>query len=59
MRSILDLIEPELRELFALKLKKLLYFTLFTLNIYKYQPIRTKLGQNIYDYKISDEFDFG
>ena len=28
-------------------------------SIYKYQPISTKLGQNIYDHKISDEFDYG
>ena len=28
-------------------------------SIYKYQPISTKLGQNIYDYKISDEFYYG
>ena len=27
--------------------------------MYKYQPVSTKLGQNIYDHKISDEFDFG
>ena len=31
---------------------------LFTL-IYKYQPISTKLGQNIYDHKISDELYYG
>ena len=28
-------------------------------SIYKYQPISTKLGQNVYDHKISDEFDYG
>ena len=28
-------------------------------SIYKYQPISTKLGQNIYDNKVTDEFDFG
>ena len=44
-------------ELFALELEKLLFFTLF--NIYRYQPISTKLGRNICDHKISDEFDYG
>ena len=28
-------------------------------SIYKYWPISTKLGQNVYDHKISDEFDYG
>ena len=28
-------------------------------SIYKYWPISTKLGQNVYDYKILDEFDYG
>ena len=28
-------------------------------SIYKYQLISTKLCQNVYDQKISDEFDFG
>ena len=28
-------------------------------SIYKYQPISTKLGQNFYDHKISDELDYG
>ena len=28
-------------------------------SIYKYQPISSKLGQKIYDSKISDEFDYG
>ena len=27
--------------------------------IYKYWPISTKLGQNVCDHKISDEFDYG
>ena len=34
-------------------------FLVKTLNIYKYQPISTKLGQSVYDHKISDEFDYG
>ena len=28
-------------------------------SIYKYQSISTKLGQHVYDHKISDEFDYG
>ena len=28
-------------------------------SIYPYQPISTRLGQRIYDHKISDEFDYG
>ena len=28
-------------------------------SIYKYWPISTKVGQNVYDRKISDEFDYG
>ena len=28
-------------------------------SIYKYEPISTKLGPNVYDYKVSDEFDNG
>ena len=28
-------------------------------SIYKYWPISTKLGQNVYGHKISDEFDYG
>ena len=28
-------------------------------NIGKYRPINTKPGLNIYDYKISDKFDYG
>ena len=36
-------------------------FTFYCLHssIYKYQPISTKLGQNIYDHKITDKFDYG
>ena len=60
MSLILGLIRPEPPELFALELKKNCYITLcLHSSIYKYQPISTKLGQNIYNNKISDEFDFG
>ena len=61
MSSIMGLIGLELFELFALDLKKKNCFISLCSHygINKYQPISTKLGQNIYDNKISDEFDFG
>ena len=55
----MDLIGPEHLELFALDLKKMPISLCLHSSIYKYQSISTKLGQNIYDYKISDEFSFG
>ena len=51
-------VAPEHQELFALELEKLLNMTVYT-SIYKYKPISTKLGQNVCDHKISDEFDCG
>ena len=62
MSLIMDLFRPEPLELFALefKKKKKSYISLcLHCSIYKYQPISTKLGQNVYDHKVSDEFDFG
>ena len=60
MSSIMDPIEPAQLELFALDLKKNCNISLcLHSSIYKYQQISTKLGQNLYDHKISDEFDFG
>ena len=50
MSSIMELSGLEMSNLSALELENLPYFTLFT-------PISTKLGHNIYAYKISDEFD--
>ena len=44
-------------EIIALELEKLTFTTLFTLC--KYRPIKTKLGHNMYDHNISDEFDYG
>ena len=35
------------------------YFSCLHSSIHKYQPISTKLGQNICDHKFSDEFDYG
>ena len=47
-------------ESFALEFEKNAMFLLcLHCSIYKCQPITSKLGQNIYDSKISDEFDYG
>ena len=59
MSSIMGQIEPEHTELFALEFRKFAEYDCLHANIYKYQPINTKLGQNVCDYKISDEFDYG
>ena len=49
MSSILDLIGEEQPELFALELKKNCYIGLCLLSsIYNFEPISTKLCQNIY-----------
>ena len=56
---IMDLIGPEHLELFALDLKKLVYFTLFTLKHLQISTSQHQFGQNVYDHMISDEFDFG
>ena len=57
--SIIGLIRPERSELFALELRNCYISLCLHSSIYKYQPFSTKLGQNIYDYRISDEFDYG
>ena len=59
MSSIMGLIGQERPELFALELKNFYILLCLHSSIYKYQPISTKLGQNIYDHKILDEFDYG
>ena len=60
MSSTTGQIESEDRELFAFKFGKIAdYDFVYTLIIYKYLPISTKLGHNIYDHKIIDEFDYG
>ena len=55
MSSIMGQIEPEHTELLALDFRKFAEYDF----VYKYLPINTKLGQNVCDYKISDEFDYG
>ena len=58
MSLIIDLIRPELFTLSALELENLPYLTLFTL--YHLQIlISTRLGHNVYAYKVSDELDYG
>ena len=53
-------IKPEHRELLALEFGKIAeYDFVYTLIIYKYWPISTKLNQNVCDHKISHEFDYG
>ena len=59
MSSIMGQIEPEHWELFALEFGKIAEYDFVYTSIYKYRPIRTKLGQNVCDHKISDEFDYG
>ena len=59
MSSIMAHIEPEHPELFALEFGNIAKSDCLHSSIYKYQPISTKLGPNIYDHKISDEFDYG
>ena len=57
MSSIMGQIGPYQLELFALELGKIAAFD-FGL-YFKYKPINTKLGHNVYEHKISDEFDYG
>ena len=58
MSSIMGQIEREQTELFALEFGKFAEYDCLHSSIYKYQPINTKLGQNVCDYKVSDEFDY-
>ena len=47
-------------ELFAFELRKIAAFDIFLLSsIYKYKPISTKPGNNAFEHKTSDEFDYG
>ena len=60
MSFVMGQIEPEHPEMFALEFGKIAEsdFLLHS-SIYKYLPINTKLGQNVCDHKISNEFDYG
>ena len=60
MSSNMWQIESEHPELFALEFGKIAESDfVYTLASKKYWPINTKLGQNVCDHKISDEFDYG
>ena len=60
MRSIMDLIGPELSELFALEFAKMAESDFcLRLSIYKCKPISTKHGHNINDNELLDKFDYG
>ena len=60
MSLILGVIGPEPLELFALELKKIAIFLfVYTVASTNLSTNQQKLGQNIYDHKILDEFDFG
>ena len=59
MSSIMGPIGPEQMELFALELGKIAAFDfVYSLAFTIYKPISTKLGHNVYEHKISDEFDY-
>ena len=60
MSLIMGPFGSEQLELFALELGKIAAFNFVLLSsIYKYKPVSTKLGHNVYEHKISDEFDYG
>ena len=59
MTSIMGQIESEHPDLFALEFGKFAESDCLHFSIYKYEPINTKLGQNVYDLKISNKFDYG
>ena len=66
MSLIMVPMEAEHPELFALEFGKIaesdcLHSSIYKYysSIYKYYSISTKLGQNVIDHKISDEFDYG
>ena len=59
MSSFMDLIGQEGSKLSALELERIAIFDCIYSIICNYRPVSTKLGHNIYDHKISHEFDFG
>ena len=58
MSSIIGQIESEHPELFAFEFGKIAESDCLHSSIYKYRSISTKLGQNVYDHKILDEFNY-
>ena len=59
VNCIMGEIGPEQLELFALEFENCYISLCLHFSIYKYQPISSKVGQNIYDSKISYGFDEG
>ena len=59
MNLIMDLIRPELSELFALEFEKNGEYDCLHPRLYKCRPIGTKHGHNIYVTEILDEFNYG
>ena len=59
MSLIMGQIEAEHPEVFALEFGKIAESDCLHSSTYKYWPISTKLGQNVYEHKISDDFDYG
>ena len=59
MSLILGQFEVKHPELFAIEFGKIAESDCLHSSIYKYLPINTKLGQNVCDHKIPDEFDYG
>ena len=59
MSLIMGQMEPKHPELFALECGKMAEFDMVYTRINKYQPITTKLGKNVCDHKMSNEFDHG
>ena len=57
MSLIMDLIEADLSELFALNFAKIAESDCLHSSIYKCRPISTKHGHNTYDNEILDEFN--
>ena len=56
---VMDLIGPELSELFALEFAKIAESDfVYTLEFFKCRPISTKLGHNTYDNEFLDEFNY-
>ena len=59
MRPIMGQIEPECPELFALEFGKIAEYDCLHSTIYKFRQISTKLGHNVCDHKILNEFNYG
>ena len=60
MSLIMGQVKAEHQELFALEFGKIAESSFFLhSSIYKYEPISTKLSQNVCDHKISDGFNYG